>query len=373
MDVMLSDSPDLLATSAAMEEHYDWNRDDRVKTLRAQVNSRCQDLLFVVSSTSLGNSTISSRQGQSYRIELLHRSVKDFLDQSNDLSLKLEQYAGPVFDVHVTFIACYVFLIKKAPSMPHQKFALGRSPRERWSVESLLHMRETSCKAPVLRLLRELDRSMQRHHSTPRNHWANDICLNSQIDSFEYGNRDLIGHMIEFGLTDLVMESITANPALLGSKKGRPYLDYALHYDDRAGFWHISESSTFWSTLSGDFLMVETLLNFGCDVNEKIDIYKGRAVWDLYLAFLYENKLQSEWYGKVTWLLTNHGAAPIKRCTAAHGRLLPESRVDKLERKTVLTMNQILTKAFGENEARAMCDAIEKNRRARRVWFWPFK
>lgn len=134
-----------------------------------------------------------------------------------------------------------------------------------------------------------IDRSMQCPRSVlNERHWSDEICGAQYHNTSEHGNRDLRGHVIEF--TDHVLESLTANPALLGAKKGRPYLDYVLRYDPATSFRHFEGVRVSWSTLSGDLLMVETLLDLGCDVNERINIYEGRTVWELYLAFIYEKK-----------------------------------------------------------------------------------
>lgn len=83
--------------------------------------------------------------------------------------------------------------------------------------------------------------------------------------------------------------------------------------------------------------------------------------------------LSSERHSKATWLLINHRAAPIKSCLVWE-RIHERPKIYyQTERRVSLSMYQILTNIFGEDEARAMCDAVEKNRRARKGWFWPFK
>lgn len=256
-------------------------------------------------------------------------------------------------------------------------------------MESLLHAREISCQTPVRSMVRELDRSMQcspsgsfrRHCSdelsgkqhfgiTEKRHWSDEMCGEQDSGISERRNRDLEGHLIEFSLTDYVVESLAANPALLHAKGGRPYLDYALRYDANVAFRQCTDITLSWSTLSADPLMVDALLNFGCDMNEKVQIYGSRTVWELYLDFLYENELQIKRCSEVTWLPINRGAAPIKRRTVSNRAY---DFYDKDLKMTLLSMDRNLTGTFGEDEARAMCDAIEKNRRARRWWFWPFK
>lgn len=119
--------------------------------------------------------------------------------------------------------------------------------------------------------------------------------------------------------------------------------------------------------------MVETLLSLGCDMNEKIEIYEGRTAWELYLALIYEYRLPSERYSRVTWLLINRGAMPIKSCLV-NKRTEDNSRYSRAcDPAAALTMYDILNEVFGEDEARAMCDAIKKNKRAKVWWLWPLK
>ena len=61
----------------------------------------------------------------------------------------------------------------------------------------------------------------------------------------EREHRDLLGHMIEFGLTSHVETSLKADPDVPKRKQGRPYLDCALRYKTdasprgpRVGFRH---------------------------------------------------------------------------------------------------------------------------------------
>lgn len=103
--------------------------------------------------------------------------------------------------------------------------------------------------------------------------------------------------------------------------------------------------------------MVELLLEVGGDVNEPVQIYAGRTVWELYLLFLSKRKIQSRQYCKTTWLLINHGAKPTKACVAGKQRGQTES-----------PMKEILAKAFGEQEAENMCERISKNEVSGNWW-----
>jgi hypothetical protein len=174
------------------------------------------------------------------------------------------------------------------------------------------------------------------------------------LELADRGNKDLIGHLIELNLIQPVRAAMNANPS---TKFGRPYLDYALRYD-RSASWRALRGESL-GQLSGHSAMVELLLNVGCDVNEPIHIYGERTVWDLYLAFLFAQERLERRHYKVTWLLINHGAKPIKTCA-----------VGDPQRQTEYSMKEVLASAFGDQEAENMCEQISKNEVGGGWWFW---
>jgi hypothetical protein len=100
VQVITRDDPHSLVLSQCMpsDNSQDRSKDcDEGLVIRAQVNARCQDLISVVGG----------------RLEFLHRSVRDFLDESKSVSRGLDGHAGYYFDAHFTLLASYVFLIKR--------------------------------------------------------------------------------------------------------------------------------------------------------------------------------------------------------------------------------------------------------------------
>ena len=111
--VMISKDPATLATKTAIEYHRVWDTLAEIKELRAMVNGRCQDLLTVIGPEDIDDCD-SNDPEYLCRIEFLHRSVQDFLNESK-MQERLDQYAGLAeFNVHLTLFACYTFLIKRA-------------------------------------------------------------------------------------------------------------------------------------------------------------------------------------------------------------------------------------------------------------------
>lgn len=171
---MVHDHPDTLATSTAIQDSRTWDLPGDIKETRALINGRCQDLLAVISPQDI-NDCDSSHPEYLYRIEFLHRSVQDFLNTSESVQERLEQYAGhALFDVHLTLFACYVFLIKRARNMiraKHFNLLTGRindwtsiafqKAARYWSSEAFFQMRSISPGPSCASLLKALDVGMQ--------------------------------------------------------------------------------------------------------------------------------------------------------------------------------------------------------------------
>lgn len=153
-----------------------------------------------------------------------------------------------MFSADFNLLACYVFLIKRVPNS--KRNVLRRHFRDSavdWSTEALIHMRELPPIPSTLGLLRALDDGMQRLYVDLGNyHWSNHVvedplqyCIPRKLhdlDVTERGGRDLLGHLIELGLTTYVEALLKAAPLSSKKKKGRPYLDYALRYKIDASF-----------------------------------------------------------------------------------------------------------------------------------------
>jgi hypothetical protein len=289
--VIVCDSPYDMAISAHVQEDFPWDDPVEIDIIRAQVNCQCQDLLSVVLPRGLPQNENGIKKHKGFcRIEFLHRSVQDFLQQCKPVSEKLDRLAGPGFNADRTLLAFYIFFIKKAGNLFND--TLG------WSTEALLHLANTGdCyDDPAAQSLQELDKAMQLVYARGQEHWSNRACEvpvrdgNSAFplaaDLAERGNRNLVGHLIELNLIHPIKEALAFK---LPAKRGRPLLDYALRFNPNAAFRLQYPDSLFQS--SANPAMVELLLGMGCSVNEPVQIYKGRTVWDLYLAFISNQKI----------------------------------------------------------------------------------
>ena len=144
-------------------------------------------------------------------------------------------------------------------------------------------------------------------------HWSNHLVEDFQsyskpphrndLDVIERGNRDLLGHLIEIGLTCQVETLLKSDPSLLKAKEGRPYLDYALLRKPDAPFRskHPEQAGT-------NYAMVELLLKLGCGVNEVVEMHGNRTIWDSYLYYIHDQRMNTDRDRKTTWLLISNGA-----------------------------------------------------------------
>ena len=195
------------------------------------------------------------------------------------------------------------------------------------------------------------------------------------LDVTEHGSRDLLGHLIEFGLTQHVDALLKADRGQLEKKQGRPYLDYALRHKTGA---HARPKCP--GELKSACAMVQMLLKYKLDVNQKVDIHGGRTVWESYVYFMLDNSLGDENHRKIAWLLIDHGAKPAEdRIWSVGYRDAPHSNhhddVVEVQREESdqypsFSVRWMLKELFGEEEAGAMHKAIMTNGWKSRVTTW---
>jgi hypothetical protein len=203
----------------------------------------------------------------------------------------------------------YQFLLGQQPFETQEDPASRRNERVRrpWS-------RRKPAGPSTISLLHALDDGMQALHAKLGNcHWSNHLVEDPRsyssppklhdLDVVERGSRDLLGHLIEIGLTSHVEALVKSDPNLLRVKKGRPYLDYALRCKLEAPFRSKHPEQTHPS-----YAMIELLLKLGCDVNEVVHVHGDRTVWDSYLYYIYDQGMCSGRDCKIVWLLLKNDA-----------------------------------------------------------------
>jgi hypothetical protein len=96
----------------------------------------------------------------------------------------------------------------------------------------------------------------------------------------EYGKCAYLSLAIQARLCLYVKNKLTQTPQLLGEKRGRPYLDYALRPTRVTPVelpYQIRQEDPVLDTQ-----IVSMLLSLGSDPNQKVHIYPGCTVWSLF-------------------------------------------------------------------------------------------
>lgn len=360
-EVLVHENPTDYAISASIDPNYPWHHPQFVDDIRARINGRCQDLLAVEQQPTVQVTGESDTEGvvQLCRIDFLHRTVRDFLRESESVSKNLDKYARVDCSAAMTLAACYTFLVKKAPGLDPFSKGSAKYLAAQWSTEALRQLtQEVDC-VKVSALVEALDVSMQVvSKAGTKLHWSNTILPGQHANSAEHGQRDFLGHLIQFGPESEVQARFRARSCITEEKKGRPYLDYALRqHGVRTGPGNTTKHHP-------GVGMVDMLLSLGCDVNEKVHIYGGRTVWDLYLAHIYELGpvlRDGEYQTDITWSLIRNGAQRVEKCTVEQTQ--PELTAkygDIVPRKRVLSMEQILAHVFEDHVAKDMTAAVAK-------------
>lgn len=322
---------------------------------KARIQNRCSDLL-VVSDTS---HPIFLR----YPVDFLHRTVRDFLQDSYYPKLRQLVAPRPDFDPLVSLCRMTLFASK---SVPKENFRLKSSlNRIIGLTDELLYYaheiekRSTepdTAPSPVADILDELDRVNCKHASKSGDkHWthARDLPRTRGYEEYrEGGNCNFLALTIQARLTRYVRAKLSANPELLEKKAGRPLLDLTLRPR------RVTAISMPYHSQREDpriaISMIRLLLERKANPNQEVHLNDDRTVWALFLLSCYESDMSGEatvamkksWY-KASALLCQHGADP-------------QPRLDKTNPS--FTARQILLKLFGDDQTLQLEDLAAKYR-----------
>jgi hypothetical protein len=234
---------------------------------------------------------------------------------TNNIVLRLNGYAGDtIFSAHLTLLASYVFLIKRASQSDEKHHNSLRDTATEWCTEALHHMQEVPARPSLMNLLYALDSGMHLLNGKLGNfHWSSYLVEDPlsystppklhELDVVEQGGRDLLGHLIDSGFDSHVEALLRLDPGVLRAKKGRPYLDYARRCKLDAPF-RLKHPEQKHASLA----VMELLLKLGCDVNEVVYVHGNGTVWDSYLYYIHYHHMNSDRGRKTAWLLVTKGA-----------------------------------------------------------------
>lgn len=356
-NLVIASQPEQLACKIPVDPDFMWD-EDTWRTVRARVNGRCQDLMAVEHFDSTRHP----------RIEFLHRSVKDFLNQSA-IAKDLLSWAGSDFDVAATLFAATVFMIKTKGKIAEAQH-VEKSDAVPLSIEALVQAARMK-NAPLLKLVEQLDNAMtlicKRGVS---GHWSNLVgcdalgATSNYISTphgtadkrrpvsddyyLELEHRDFLGHFIDAGLTSAVRSILQREPGRLLAKQGRPYLDYALR-NMHFSLTGLSAEAAMLRRLQ----MVEMLLALGSKANDLAWPHAKRTIWEVYVDFVLSDYPMAR-DTQIAWALIHNGARRAGDFFTAEA----SSR----------TMEEIIAEVYGPEDARAMCAQIDKNSAS-----WPTK
>jgi hypothetical protein len=255
----------------ALQENPHIYDDKKVKSIsemmRKHVNARCKDLLEV-------NTCDSDDVFFHYRVNFLHRTVRDFL-MSKDMFALLESRVARNFDPRLSLCKIFLKIFKTSVWRLTKNYDTTIKDLSSLMQELLYfaHEVELYSGSPATDLLDEFDRFACDHSRELSNLTFQ---LEDRNDIFiDFESRNFVAAAVEAGLCQYVSYRLKVDPYqrpyYLGESGCRPLLSHSLR-----------QSSGQHDELSLDLDMVRLLLDLGADPNEtnKEDV----TVWAGFLA-----------------------------------------------------------------------------------------
>ncbi|GKZ40081.1 hypothetical protein AbraIFM66950_002273 [Aspergillus brasiliensis] len=285
-----------------------WEVDDNYFDWRHQLHNRCGDLLRIECENEIDNFF-------RYRVDFLHRTVRDFLRDNHDG--KLREGAGLTFNPTSSLCHLTLVLLKRFPV--HNEFRANINRIIQLVDEILYYSHEAEKRGgpAQVELLDELDRVVSLFAKKEQNHWthARDPPASGSLQKYtEGGNYNFLALAIQSRLVRYVRAKLDADPSLIGKKRGRPLLDYALRPKRKMPLSLAFHSQK--EDISVSVAMVQLLLERGANPNQPIYLYDKQTVWELFLLSCSEHaewaseRLKSVWYEAVLMMI-EHGARPL--------------------------------------------------------------
>jgi hypothetical protein len=357
--------------SYALEIHTTPYPDDVVEAvherMKERLNARCKDLLEV-------NVDPSESGPFKYKVDFLHRTVRDFFVDTNALE---EMHKGRLttnFDAHLSLCRIMLALTKALQEITENAslnlmFSLSDELMyHAWRFErgGIPQQNPTSQISMEIELLDELDRVLtklteaftydlsnirlmkNRNHC----HWTNIRDVPKGL-FHEYQHKTFLASAIQFNLVLYVTQKLQRHPKTLHSKAGRPLLDSALRPNmvTPIQLQHLDASP--------NIDMVRLLLEQGADPNQSIYIYDRQTVWSLFLQQCYNttsrgNPHQSNMY-ELFQVLIEGGANP--------------NISFKTTDNEVITISDVLKRMLRESEVTRLNELLAEKRQSRfSVW-----
>jgi hypothetical protein len=276
------------AVRRPIEPLYEETLHEKYPIWKSLIQNRCSDLLVVDSDPH--------PVFLSHPVDFLHRTVRDFLQDSYYPQLK----ANLKSDFNSTTSLCKMCLVM-LKSLPNVNFRLPADIHKVIGLtdEVLYYAHETertdqSLHTPLVAVLDEVDRVNTYHARSVRNHWthARESIPPRGLDEYYEGDSyNFLALTIQARLVKYVRHKLQADPERI-VKRGRPLLDYALRPRRSTPIrmpYHSQRDDP-----SVDVDMVRLLLEHGADPNRSVHLNHSRTVWALFLLSIHESAARGQ-------------------------------------------------------------------------------
>ena len=289
--------------------------DEANKKTKTYLNARCKDLLEINRST--GHNFLK------YKVDYLHRTVRDFL-QNKELQNLLQHQAGDEFDARLTLCRVHLALVKSYQHKIRSKFwrtSLGWLMDIVRDLLEYAHQVETCDKKSQIALLDELYRTLLIHcggrllNPYRFSNLSGNVAIDLKVPTNEDNLETFVKIAMEARLPLYVAHTLECRPLLSEkSERGAPLLHHALQLFLRGskGLKNPKEPNL-------DSEMVRMLLFQQSDPNQLVE-EGGNTIWGFYLRYLCglsnaERQQRLTEYFEMAELLLQHGANPNLSCT----------------------------------------------------------
>ena len=194
------------------------------------------------------------------KIQYLHRTVRDFLEEKHEWDRIMARTEGTDFEPYTALLSASILELKVSSGDIEQLWDMACS-----HLTLATHADFVTNRANT-KLLEEFDRVMRFHFQswcrTHATHWGNYINLDSDINDW---HESFLSLAVQFSLCKYVEEKLKSNRSLLINSNGRPLLDFAVNPVPASRDLPVSPK------------IVQVLLQNGADPNVK---FCNQTAWD---------------------------------------------------------------------------------------------
>lgn len=289
------DNDSNLAMDSAIRPLTDLQSTIRCDTMEDKLKTACAGLLEVQGGTdseldvaadgSVDASVLENAKADG-KVQYLHRTVKDYLEQPSVWKTITARTTGTDFDPHLQLLKSCLLQLKTS------HFQMAFIPEDIWTTVSLAleyaRRAELKGRAEYIPLLDQVDFVitwiLQQMQQTYLGHWARHYLAGDERPLEWVDTTTAIA--VEYGLCaylDYKFRQSDSNPL---EKPGRPLLDYAMSQTPRRQRYLICAP------------VVDVLLSHGADPNQR---YNSMSPWENAISFAYGLQFPATEWGTTDW------------------------------------------------------------------------